>query len=121
MIDEDYDLAIQELLAQERAGDTWLFAYGSLLWKPACDVAESHRADVHGWHRSFCIRVPRFRGTPEQPGLMMTLEPGGQCQGMIFRLPAHQVHESLDRLFRRELMIKPSGNRPRCHSSTVYP
>ena len=113
MTDEDYELAIRQLLAPPVAGDVWLFAYGSLLWKPACAVEESHRADVHGWHRSFCIRVPRFRGTPERPGLMMTLEPGGQCQGMIFRLPAHRVHESLGQLFRRELMVKPSGNRPR--------
>ena len=44
---------------------------------------------------------------------MLGLDRGGSCKGMIFRLPAEQVEASLDALFRRELMIKPSINVPR--------
>jgi glutathione-specific gamma-glutamylcyclotransferase len=113
MTDEDYEIAIREMLAQAPAGDVWLFAYGSLLWKPACETAESRRAVVRGWHRSFCFRVARFRGTRDRPGLMMALDRGGQCLGMIFRLPADQVQASLDLLFRREMMVKPAVNVPR--------
>jgi glutathione-specific gamma-glutamylcyclotransferase len=113
MTDEDYDLAIRRMLVHAPAGDIWLFGFGSLLWKPACEIAESRRAVVQGWHRAFCIRVARFRGTPDRHGLMMALDRGGQCQGMIFRLPAHQVQESFDKLFRREMVVKPSSNVPR--------
>jgi cation transport protein ChaC len=113
MTDEDYEIAIGEMLAQALADDVWLFAYGSLLWKPACETAESRRAVVRGWHRSFCFRVARFRGTRDRPGLMMALDRGGQCHGMIFRLPPDQVEASLDTLFRREMMVKPAVNVPR--------
>jgi cation transport protein ChaC len=86
MSDEDYDSAVRDLLSQAPASPIWYFAYGSLLWKPAIEVGESCRAVVRGWHRAFCFRVPRFRGTPDHPGLMMALDRGGQCQGMIFQI-----------------------------------
>jgi cation transport protein ChaC len=113
MTDEDYEIAIRDTLTKGPTGDVWLFGYGSLLWKPACETTESRRAIVHGWHRAFCIRVARFRGTPERNGLMMGLDRGGQCHGVIFRLPAAQLHESLDKLFRREMVVKTSSNVPR--------
>ena len=113
MTDDDYDTAIRDVLAHAPSGDIWLFGYGSLLWKPACEFTESRIATVRGWHRSYCFRVARFRGTRDKPGLMLALDRGGRCKGMVFRLPADQVQESLDALFRRELMIKPSVNLPR--------
>src|SRR5215217_9153389 len=81
MTDADYAEVVDDALAKAPAGPLWLFAYGSLLWKPACEVVEDHRAVVRGWHRAFCFKVPRFRGTPEHPGLMMALDRGGQCKG----------------------------------------
>jgi cation transport protein ChaC len=113
MTDEDYDHTISKMLAHAPAGDIWLFGYGSLLWKPACDVAESRRAVVQGWHRAFRFRVARFRGTRDRPGLMMALDRGGQCDGKVFRLPADQVHESLNKLFRREMVTRDTPNVPR--------
>ena len=44
---------------------------------------------------------------------MMAIDRGGQCHGIIFRLPADQVRESFDKLFRREMVVKPSSNVPR--------
>jgi cation transport protein ChaC len=90
-----------------------LFGYGSLLWKPAFEYVESRMATIRGWHRSFCIRVARFRGTRDLPGLMMALDRGGQCRGKVFRIPGEQAAESLDKLFRRELVVKPPGTPPR--------
>lgn len=112
MTDEDYETAIHDVLGRAPTGDIRLFGYGSLLWKPACEFTESRIATVRGWHRAFCFRVTRFRGTPGKPGLMLALDRGGRCKGMVFRLPANQVRESLDALFRRELVIKPSINLP---------
>lgn len=109
----DYDLLVREVLAQAPPGDVWLFGYGSLLWKPAFEFVESRMATVRGWHRSFCIKVARFRGTRDLPGLMMALDRGGQCRGMVFRIPIEQAESSLKALFRRELVVKPPGTPPR--------
>jgi glutathione-specific gamma-glutamylcyclotransferase len=90
-----------------------LFAYGSLIWKPEIDHVAAEPATAHCWHRSFCLKMPRFRGTPDNPGLMMVLDRGGQCRGMLFTLPATDPATQLDRLFRREFTFKPINNIPR--------
>ena len=63
LTDAEYDTIIRDMLAQAPPGDLWLFGYGSLLWKPGFDYVEKRMATVRGWHRSFCIKVARFRGT----------------------------------------------------------
>jgi cation transport protein ChaC len=113
LTDEDYEITVRDILAQAPRGDIWLFGYGSLLWKPAFEYVESRMATVRGWHRSFCIRVARFRGTRDLPGLMMALDRGGQCRGKVFRIPIDQAVGSLESLFRRELVVKPPGTPPR--------
>ncbi len=49
--DADYEHFAVELLKQREPGPFWLFAYGSLIWKPAYDPVEHCRATAHGWHR----------------------------------------------------------------------
>jgi glutathione-specific gamma-glutamylcyclotransferase len=112
--DADYDSLIDGLLAPAHpADDIWLFAYGSLIWKPACEIAEQRPALLRGWHRSFCMRLTRFRGTPEYPGLMLALDRGGACRGVGQRLPAARAPELLGQLLRREMSVKPPTNCPR--------
>ncbi len=115
MSDDDYRETARELLAGAPDGDPWFFGYGSLLWKPAeCAVAENRLALVRGWHRAFCFRVMRARGTPERPGLMMALDRGGQCRGVAFRLPCLDAQAGVEALLRRELPIKaPRAHLPR--------
>lgn len=90
-----------------------LFAYGSLIWKPEIEHRRERAAVARGWHRRFCFRATRFRGTVEQPGLMMALDRGGQCRGVILELPAEDPAVQLDRLFRREFTVKPINSMPR--------
>jgi glutathione-specific gamma-glutamylcyclotransferase len=113
LTDHDYDVAVRDTLTQVPPEGLWLFAYGSLLWKPAFEFVESHAAVAQGWHRSFCIRIARFRATPDRPGLMMALDRGGQCRGVIFRIPLEQSEETLHRLFRRELVVRNPPNMAR--------
>ncbi|RUZ79910.1 gamma-glutamylcyclotransferase [Mesorhizobium sp. M7A.F.Ca.US.006.01.1.1] len=112
MTDADYARIRDEVLAGSPAGPLKLFAYGSLLWKPAGEVRGGERAVASGWHRSFCFTVQRFRGTVEKPGLMMALDRGGQCQGMVFEI-AEPVAANLEALLRREMTILPAVNVPR--------
>jgi cation transport protein ChaC len=112
--EEDYNALVASLLAAHPGGaDTWLFAYGSLIWKPEIEHVEARRGTARGWHRSFCFRITRFRGTKEQPGLMMSLDRGGQCEGVLFRLPAENLEAQLQKLLRREITAKPPNNIPR--------
>ncbi|MCG7392737.1 gamma-glutamylcyclotransferase [Microvirga sp. ACRRW] len=111
---EDYDAVVARMLATHPPRqDAWLFAYGSLIWKPEVEHVEARRGTAHGWHRSFCFRITRWRATREQPGLMMAMDRGGQCRGILYRLPAHSLPEQLGRLFRREFTVKPANSMPR--------
>jgi cation transport protein ChaC len=99
----DYDALTAELIATLKGGPLWVFAYGSLIWRPECAFVEQHRATAHGWHRSFCLELKRWRGTPDCPGLMMALDHGGACHGVICRLPDDAQYAELGKLLRREV------------------
>ena len=114
MTDTDYRALTDSLLAAREPGeDVWLFAYGSLIWKPACNVDGQRSAHLHGWHRKFCLQLVRFRGTPDCPGLMMGLDRGGSCRGVVQRLPAADAAARVELLLRREISVKPPANCPR--------
>jgi cation transport protein ChaC len=65
----------------------WVFGYGSLMWQPGFATPETQAARLHGWHRAFCIYSEHYRGTPQKPGLILGLLPGGSCRGLAHRLP----------------------------------
>lgn len=114
LTDQDHDERREALLSSHPCGDDlWLFAYGSLIWKPACEVDGQRRALLRGWHRKFCLHLVRYRGSPDCPGLMMALDLGGSCRGVVQRIPAQHVRERLDQLLRRETSVKPASNVPR--------
>src|SRR5258707_894788 len=81
----------------------WVFAYGSLMWNPEIAFAEARPAFLHGYHRSFCLYSRDYRGTPERPGLVLGLDRGGSCRGIVYRLPPDRVGETLDRIWAREM------------------
>jgi glutathione-specific gamma-glutamylcyclotransferase len=102
MSDEDFHRAAARLDRECADRPLWLFAYGSLIWKPAFDPVETRRATAVGWHRSFCISMNRWRGSPEQPGLMMAIMRGGTCHGVAYRLPQEDRTEQIHRMLWRE-------------------
>jgi len=113
LTEQDYDDLVTALLAKHHSDQLWVFAYGSLIWKPAFAFIAQERVTAKGWHRSFCLRIARWRGTAELPGLMMTLDRGGQCVGVAYRLPDDDIKGQLGLLVRREVSFKPPTNAPR--------
>lgn len=86
--------------------DLWVFGYASLIWRPEFDATEHRPARVHGWHRALRMRSRVNRGTPERPGLVFALVPGGSCRGMVYRIPRERGAQELQRLWTREM---PTG------------
>lgn len=84
----------------------WVFGYGSLLWNPGFEVAQSVGATLHDYARSFCMRSIHHRGTETDPGLVLALDelPGASCQGVALAVPAGQETQTLEYLRERELI-----------------
>ena len=81
---------------------TWVFGYGSLMWRPGFDFDRRCKATLDGYHRAFSRLSTRHRGTPEKPGMVVALEPGGVCEGMAFHVPPDLWKETLAYLDERE-------------------
>jgi len=110
MIAENYhETAADSILANLPSdGRLWVFAFGSLILKPRFNHVESRNATIEGWHRAFCIGPDtRYRGNPEAPGLMLSLDQGGRCEGIAFRLPTDNLRDDLLHLLRNEPPIPP--------------
>jgi cation transport protein ChaC len=86
--------------------DLWVFGYASLIWRPEFDADEQRSATVHGWHRALEMRSRVNRGTPECPGLVFALVPGGSCRGVAYRIERPRAAAELERLWVREM---PTG------------
>ena len=84
----------------------WVFGYGSLLWNPGFEVSEKRLATLHGFRRSFCMSSIHHRGTEEDPGLVLALDPhaGTSCTGIAFRVPDARADETVQYLRERELI-----------------
>lgn len=84
--------------------DFWVFGYGSLMWHPGFPHVEVRTARLHGYHRRFCVYSHRYRGTPKRPGLVLGLDRGGSCWGLVFRVPHAEGGEVMDYLYEREMV-----------------
>jgi cation transport protein ChaC len=92
-------------LAGRLDADLWIFAYGSLMWDPGIVFDEVRVGRVEGYARRFCLKdVFGARGAVDAPGLMVGLDRGEYCDGIVFRIGAVRVDEETDRLWRREML-----------------
>src|SRR5262245_41226805 len=103
MPEEEIAAKLDAFLAEHGPGDLWLFAYGSLIWKPDVEFAERRSARLAGWHRRFCLWQRRWRGTSAHPGLMLALDRGGSCRGVAYRITA-PLKERVAEVWRREMI-----------------
>lgn len=87
----------------------WVFGYGSLLWNPGFEVADSVLARLPDYHRSFCMRSIHHRGTVEAPGLVLALDewPGASCLGLA--LAVREGHEDATLAYLRERELVSSA------------
>jgi len=82
--------------------ELWVFGYGSLMWRPGFEFSEQAPAALIGAHRSLCIYSFHHRGTQENPGLVLGLDEGGACRGVVFRVAPDKSDLTLAYLRERE-------------------
>ena len=107
LTDAERDADRARLLASAPPGPIWVFAYGSLMWRPCFEAAETRRATLRGYRRRFNFWTMISRGTPARPGLGLGLEEaaGAVCAGLACRMPDDPAarEASLHDLWAREM------------------
>jgi len=83
---------------------TWVFGYGSLVWRPDFRYLERRAARLHGWTRRFWLESTDHRGTAAAPGRVLTLlpSPGASLWGRAYAVAAADWPAVRDRLEVRE-------------------
>jgi len=82
--------------------DLWVFAYGSLMWRPGFSFLDRRPARLVGAHRALCVYSFVHRGTPHRPGLVFGLDRGGNCRGIAYRVAAGKRAKTIRYLRARE-------------------
>lgn len=85
-------------------GHLYVFAYGSLLWRPGFRYEAVAPARVHGFHRALRVWSVHHRGTEDRPGLVLGLDAGGSCLGSVFRVHPQDKRATADYLWEREMV-----------------
>jgi cation transport protein ChaC len=99
--------SLNRIRAQLRPlGSLWIFAYGSLMWRPCFAPAQSRTAQLPGFARRLCIWTIEARGTPQCPGLGLGLDekPGASCEGLVYRVAEAEREQALVALWEREML-----------------
>jgi glutathione-specific gamma-glutamylcyclotransferase len=81
-----------------------IFAYGSLMWRPDFEFVKSVSGTITGYHRRLSIISHHYRGTPEKPGLVLGLDVGGSCVGVLYEVERKKWSDVLVYIRKRELI-----------------
>ncbi len=102
---------IERLFPGLPRGDFWVFAYGSLMWRPDFRYTARLGARALGYRRSLCVWSWHHRGTKQHPGLVFGLDPSDAdgelyCDGCVFRVKAAERQLTLEKLKAREMITE---------------
>jgi len=82
----------------------YIFGYGSLIWRPGFPYLRKFDGYIKGWRRVFWQASMDHRGTPEQPGRVVTLikDPESETWGTVYCVPDDDADVILRNLDYRE-------------------
>lgn len=75
------------------------------MWQPGFRYADKAVARLSHHRRKFCLRSISFRGTPQDPGLMLALDhdPDAECTGLAYFVSAEDAQEVFAYIHEREM------------------
>ena len=87
----------KERVDLDQFDEIWLFGYGSLLYKVDFPILDKRPCYIRDWERRFWQGSHDHRGTPDNPGRVLTLiqATDSVCQGMAYKV-SHDVFDYLD-------------------------
>lgn len=101
---DEIALSVSKTLSNwQNHSELWLFAYGSLIWKPEGKILNKMQARLDGYHRGLYLWSKINRGTHTQPGLVLALDQGGSCLGVALQLCTKNIVEDFTKLWQREM------------------
>lgn len=82
----------------------WIFAYGSLIWRPGFNYSHATLGSLPGWRREFSQASPDHRGTPQRPGRVVTLreDKHAHCEGVAYQISTAEIAPIVAYLDERE-------------------
>ena len=93
-------------LTAHSSNGLWVFGYGSLMWRPDFSFEAQVKGRLVGLQRSFCVRSVIHRGSHAKPGLVLGLDQGGSCDGVLFYVPPSTALQTLNYLRKREQVTR---------------
>jgi glutathione-specific gamma-glutamylcyclotransferase len=84
----------------------WIFAYGSLMWRPGFEFEQKLPANLAGYHRRLSVYSYHYRGTQKHPGLVFGLDHGGHCEGLAYKVSDINWQATLQYVRDRELITE---------------
>lgn len=109
----------------------WVFGYGSLMWLVDFPYEEKILGYIKGFERKFYQLSTDHRGTPENPGRVVTLIPGdnkSKVYGIAYRIRESNISEVVNHLdyrekggYKREIVtFYPKDNQLKPLEITIY-
>lgn len=74
------------------------------MWRPGFEFVSAAPARLEGFHRRLAVFSNHYRGTDEKPGLVVGLDAGGECFGLVYEIAASQWESVVDYVRNRELL-----------------
>lgn len=74
------------------------------MWRPEFSFLAARPARLEGYHRRLSVFSHHYRGTPECPGLVLGLDRGGFCEGLLYDVAQEQWPDVIAMVRNREML-----------------